>query len=236
VTWFKVDDGFWSHPKTLQLTPSAVALWVRAGAWSCQHLTDGFVPSYALNLFGFDEHSAVELVEVEYWHEAQGGYEFHDWEDYQESSGKVKERRAKNAEKLRKWREKQGSNDGGNPVADEVTNPVSNPAPDPTRPDPTNKPSSTKKVGASRRKPETPMPDDWTPKPAHVKYAADRGVDGRHEEGQFRAWCASKDMRYRDWDAAFRNWLGRANPSKVTPTQKAQRTVMLATELMEIEQ
>lgn len=95
---------------------------------------------------------------------------------------------------------------------------------------------STKESGrASRRKPEIPMPDDWKPKPAHVAFAAERGVDGRHEEGQFRAWVASKDVRYRDWDAAFRGWLGRANPAKATPMEKARRTVMLATELLEVE-
>jgi hypothetical protein len=46
----------------------------------------------------------------------------------------------------------------------------------------------------------------------------------------------SKDARYRDWDAAFRSWLGRATPGKATPTARAQRTVMLATELLEVEQ
>ena len=97
--------------------------------------------------------------------------------------------------------------------------------------------TTPKGVGrASRRKPETPMPDGWQPSPAHVRFAAERGVDGRHEEGQFRAWVASKDVRYRDWDAAFRGWLGRATPGRVTPAARAQRTVMLATDLLEVEQ
>ena len=73
------------------------------------------------------------------------------------------------------------------------------------------------------------------PNASHVKYAVERGVDGRHEEGQFRAWVLSKDARYRDWDAAFRGWLGRATPGRATPAEKARRTVMLATDLLEVE-
>ncbi len=31
MVWFKIDDGFWSHPKVLELSDAAVALWTRAG-------------------------------------------------------------------------------------------------------------------------------------------------------------------------------------------------------------
>lgn len=145
MAWFKIDDGFWAHPKTLQLTDSAVALWVRAGAWSCQQLTDGFIPQYALPMLGVDEFPALQLVEVGYWDVSDGGYTFHDWDEYQEASEAVKDRRKKNAEKMRRWRDakaaKQGGNQASNPVSDPVTlpvtNQVSNPLPDPTRPDPT---------------------------------------------------------------------------------------------------
>lgn len=34
MTWFKVDDAFWGHPKQTALPPGPVALWVRAGSWS----------------------------------------------------------------------------------------------------------------------------------------------------------------------------------------------------------
>ena len=37
MAWFKVDDGWWSHPKILQLSDSAQALWMRAGSWSMKH-------------------------------------------------------------------------------------------------------------------------------------------------------------------------------------------------------
>lgn len=33
MTWFKVDDGFYDHPKVDQLPNAAVGLWVKCGAW-----------------------------------------------------------------------------------------------------------------------------------------------------------------------------------------------------------
>lgn len=243
MVWFKVDDGFYSSQKVLSMPRScrlaAVGLWTMAGNWSGRELTDGRVPEYVLAELGATPRLRQALVEARLWLDhGPAGVEFHSWADYQPTRAEVEAERAKSAERQRKWRERQKGETGdervSNGVTDSVTNGGSNDAP--TRPDPT-RPITTPKgvVRASRRKPETPMPDDWTPKPAHVAFAVERGVDGRHEEGQFRAWAASKDARYRDWDAAFRSWLGRANPSKLTPTQKATRTVMLATDLLEVE-
>jgi hypothetical protein len=64
--------------------------------------------------------------------------------------------------------------------------------------------------GASRRKPEIPLPDDWAPNPTHVAYAVEFGVDLGHEVSQFKAHAAANDRRQRDWDSAFRQWLGNA--------------------------
>jgi len=46
VTWFKVDDKFHSHRKVTGLGKDvdALALWVVAGSWAADQLTDGFVP------------------------------------------------------------------------------------------------------------------------------------------------------------------------------------------------
>jgi hypothetical protein len=40
VTWFKVDDSFYDHPKVFDLPDSAVALWTRAGCWSARNYID----------------------------------------------------------------------------------------------------------------------------------------------------------------------------------------------------
>lgn len=140
VAWFKVDDGFWAHPKTLALSPSAVALWVRAGAWSCQQLTDGFVPDHALAMFGplmGQEHA--DLVAVGYWDrdDERGGYVFHDWGDYQEPSEKVKQRRAAARERMRTVRANKTRTSGERAEEPDEKFAGSSLNPDPTRPDPT---------------------------------------------------------------------------------------------------
>ena len=237
ITWFKVDDGFWSHEKVIELSPEAGWLWTRAGSYCAHQLTDGAVRAPILTLLGASRAAADELVGAGLWDAVDGGYVFHDWDKYQPTRDEVESKREAWKERQRKARASRSSpgesrsdtqGDSAGESERESTSPV------PSRPVPS--PSSTKKsVGASRRKPEIPMPDDWTPKPSHVAYAVERGVDGRHEEGQFRAWVASKDARYRDWDAAFRGWLGRATPQKLAPTARAQRTVLLATDLLEVE-
>lgn len=219
--WFKVDDGFWSHPKTLQLSADAVALWVRAGSWSCQQLTDGIVPSYTLPMFGSDEAHAVELVGVGYWYRHDGGYEFHDWAEYQEASEAVKDRRKKNAEKMRKWREakaaKSSSNEGGDPVTLPVTNPVSNALPDPTRPDPT--PSISNEIEGSSLSADksadqgTLIPANWRPNQTHIDKATSLHLDVKAEYQRFRAHAERTQRRLKSvkgWNTGFTNWLRKA--------------------------
>jgi hypothetical protein len=103
VTWFRVDDGFWSHPKVVGLSDGAIATWLRAGTYSCQHLTDGFIAKGVLRLVG-DKDSAAQLVEADLWNESAGGWQFHDWAEYQETSVAVKDRRAAARERQRKSR------------------------------------------------------------------------------------------------------------------------------------
>lgn len=45
MTWFKLDDGFYDHPKVADLPNAAVGLWVKAAVWCSKHLTDGVVPA-----------------------------------------------------------------------------------------------------------------------------------------------------------------------------------------------
>lgn len=84
MVWFKVDDGFWSHPKVLELSDAAVALWVRAGSYCAGHLTDGAVRPGVLRLLGADRDAATELVLAGLWHlDSDGAWRFHDWTEYQ---------------------------------------------------------------------------------------------------------------------------------------------------------
>lgn len=135
MPWFKVDDGWWSHPKTLQLSDAAQALWLRAGSYSMMHLTDGAIPESALNLLGAKPKTALELVAVGLWKKAGSGFQFHDWSVYQPSREHVESERAAAAERQRKARESRRDK--------AVTHGVSSAAP--TRPDPTRPTSEAKR-------------------------------------------------------------------------------------------
>jgi hypothetical protein len=103
VPWFKVDDSFHAHPKVLATDADALGLWVVAGAWSSSHLTDGFVPDHALpRLLPGSADLCRKLVAAGLWRKVRGGYQFHDWSDFQPSAKDVREMREKRAEAGRK--------------------------------------------------------------------------------------------------------------------------------------
>lgn len=104
MTWFRVDDGFWSHPKTLLLSTEAVALWVRSGSYCGKHLTDGFVPLMMLPMLQGDEATANELVEAGLWITVVDGYRFHQWREYQDTKEAVEKRRKAWKEQKQKQR------------------------------------------------------------------------------------------------------------------------------------
>lgn len=112
MAWFKVDDHLYSHPKWLALPKPARALWVTAGSWSAGQLYDGFIPSKALPMLEGTRRDATALVEAGLWSEVDGGWLFHDWAEYQPTRSAVMEKRKRDAERLRRWREKRDEERG----------------------------------------------------------------------------------------------------------------------------
>jgi hypothetical protein len=112
MTWFKVDDGFWSHPKVLDLSPEAIALWVRSGSYSGKHLTDGYMSESAIVLLRGTPEQAQELVEAGLWTRAVNGWHFHDWADYQDTRDMVEKRRES-------WRSRQNRHRNNSPLLNE---------------------------------------------------------------------------------------------------------------------
>lgn len=100
MTWFKVDDKFWSHRKTRTLSDAAVALWVRAGSYSGDHLTDGVIETHDIEFLNGTKSAAEELVTAGLWLHHVRGYCFHDWTEYQPTKAKRDAERAS-------WRERQ---------------------------------------------------------------------------------------------------------------------------------
>lgn len=86
MVWFKVDDKFHSHNKVRKVLaddPAALALWVVAGSWSSDNLTDGFVPDHQLPWLiptGADT-LAQKLVTAGLWRRVRAGHQFHEWKE-----------------------------------------------------------------------------------------------------------------------------------------------------------
>lgn len=166
VTWFKVDDGLHAHPKAIK-AGDAMALWVVAGSWCADQLTDGFIPGYMVDRLSTNGSAhAVVLHRVGLWdlaeRDGEAGFEFHDWAEMQPSRQQVREDRAATAARQKRWREARrearngaaggpagstrrvtdavsnGVTDGvSDGVSSTVTNASPRARPDPTRPDPT---------------------------------------------------------------------------------------------------
>lgn len=96
MTWFKVDDTLAWHEKVVRAGNAAMGLWVRAGSWSSQQLSEGFVPDAMIVAMG-DRRQAAALVDVGLWLKVEGGFQFHDWPAYQPSKAEVLANRKANA-------------------------------------------------------------------------------------------------------------------------------------------
>lgn len=107
MTWFKVDDSLAFHRKTVAAGNPAMGLWVRAGSWSAQQLTDGFVPIDLARRLG-TQGQAERLISAGFWLPSADGYDFHEWNGRNPSREQVQARRDAGAERLRKWRESNG--------------------------------------------------------------------------------------------------------------------------------
>lgn len=123
--WFKVDDSFFSNPKTAMLSDGATALWLRSGSWSAQQLTGGFIPARMVPMFRGSDDSVRELCDVGLWErdDERDGYWFHDWSDYQPDGEEVDALRRKRSEAGkrgadRRWSRKTVDENGKNGKTD----------------------------------------------------------------------------------------------------------------------
>lgn len=108
MAWLRIDDRVRTHPKIAKAGPSAAWLWLCGVCYCREHLTDGFipdaaVPALAMNLPSPKKHAA-RLVEVRLWEAADGGYQVHDFLDWNPSRSEVMSLRDKERDKKRTQR------------------------------------------------------------------------------------------------------------------------------------
>ncbi|MER7726421.1 mucin-2 [Streptomyces sp. NPDC096323] len=118
MSWFRIDDTAYGHPKVLKAKNPAYGLWSRCGSYAAQQLTDGMIPGVVAELYGTAP-QVRKLVAAGLWHEhghtcshprcaqpAPGDYYMHDYLDYNPSRANVEQGRDRAADRQKRAREK----------------------------------------------------------------------------------------------------------------------------------
>lgn len=113
MTWVKLDDRLPDHPKMLSIGDAAFRLWSYCLCKANARMQGGFLPTRLVTVtagyFGPPEKAeelAQELVDAGLWDEAEGGYEIHDYDEYQPKADGEEERKAKARERMQRVRER----------------------------------------------------------------------------------------------------------------------------------
>jgi hypothetical protein len=245
MVWFKVDDNLAFHQKSLRAGNAAMGLWVRAGSWCAQHLTDGYVPADIAGTLG-TKAEANRLVAADLWLQLDDGFEFWQWgeDGRQPTRAEVEEKRKATRERQRRAREKamgitasvtrDETRDGQRD--DARTDSVSHAAPDPTRPDPTHKDSTPAELISIDPKPAKPtdrFDEFWSAYPKRVAKAAARRrwatlmtnrVDPQAIIDGATAYAAEVRGKDREFVKQPDGWLlaGRWEDEPATPTSNGE--------------
>ena len=78
---------------------------------------------------------------------------------------------------------------------------------------PVNEPIGSEDPKPAKRKRSCSLPDGWVPSDRNIEDAMKRGFsteETNHEAEQFRNYHHAKGSTFKDWDAAWRTWLGNA--------------------------
>lgn len=102
---FQVDGDFYDHPKTIDLSDAAVALWTRAGSYSTHKHLDGFVPEGMLaRLSKAANEASAELVRARLWRRVRGGFQFHQWDERNLTKDEIEADREYERDRKRRYR------------------------------------------------------------------------------------------------------------------------------------
>lgn len=97
MTWIRVDDHFADHPKVMALGNDRLAglgLWHVAASYCARYLTDGYVPASHVKPQAHPRLIA-KMVAVKLFSPVEGGYQLHDWLEYNPSRSAVHQARSK---------------------------------------------------------------------------------------------------------------------------------------------
>lgn len=223
---------FPDSPKIAPLSDSAFRALVEMTLHSRRMLDDGFVDERIAHRKWkkrvIDELCTNDAVKPSVV-PVSGGYRIHDFAEHQQTRADIEKKR-------------EAGRKGGQARAKAHAKADAQAPPKLTTETETETSSSTKKRERATR--GSRLDPDWLPTAADVAKIKSEcpNIDPQREHAAFvDYWVAvpgQKGLKL-DWSATWRNWMrrkqGDARGGRVSPTERAQRTVMLATDLPELE-
>lgn len=120
----------------------------------------------------------------------------------------------KELETLRTFQYKQRENASKPRKNNNIREAVAEQKPSHTEPDTDKKKEETSVSSQkARRRPELPIPENWVPSERNIADAEARQLSAQRiddEAERFRDYHLARGSRFRDWDAAWRTWIGNA--------------------------
>lgn len=114
--WVKVDDKFSEHPKVVEAgrhlgtygRGRVIAVWLAAMCYCNRNYTDGFFDDATARTWTlYDKRPfdvALVMADAKLLKRVEGGFKFHDYQDYQPSADEVKAKKKKDRERKRNER------------------------------------------------------------------------------------------------------------------------------------
>lgn len=218
MPWVKFCDNFDDHHKVIQAGPLATRLFISGVVYSGRHLTDGFLAESVWSRIGFQtathviaqlgsNMSAVDLqqkltdalINANLLEQVEGGYQIHDYLDWNPSSASIATKRSKDAKRKRGQKIRKTSTRNPRGLRTISSAPEPDPEPEPISTSPS--PSKGKKL------PRIPIPADWKPNEKHTAYCEQLSIDLDEEARKFRRHAEANDRRMARWDPTFMDWL-----------------------------
>ena len=92
--WVRIESAVFAHPKLGRVPKATRWVWVAGIAYANEHLTDGLVPVEQLRTIDANAKDARLLVAAGLWEPVDGGWQIHDYGQYQASRAEVQAGRA----------------------------------------------------------------------------------------------------------------------------------------------
>lgn len=231
MPWFKVDDKLHDHRKARAAGKAAMGVWVLAGSWAADNLTDGFIPATILTRWG-NARDAATLCAAGLWvpaeQDGERGWRFHEWAERQPTRAQKMAERAARAEAGRTGGLASGRSKRQSKTEALCFDAASDTSKPPSRPDPTT--SNEVVVGGPRKRGTRLDTAAFVPsETSHDAVLNDHPqLDIRAEHAKFcDYWIAQPGQKgvKLDWDATWRNWMRRAGEQgRTRPKSRQQET------------